>query len=273
MALSELHYTKNWTNKEDFPTHESNEAQVRADIQLLFDEIQMAFNKLLSDLKASEVPFTSTEDVQANNVQDAIENVQQQVAGLLLDELVVPDGSITQDKLAPESVGRYQLEDGSVTGPKVYPRAIGVSQIALQGVDTENLADGCVTDDKLGANVPTSKADLYDGVLAQTQFRLRPKTLALAGSYNLDGTSMASIIRVLALSTNDKTYVVAPVGSSILNGSFVFITSERNDGNTVVRVQSSSNGAVTTTDYPLNKGETAILIKVLDTKWVFSRLG
>ena len=40
MSLDKLSYSKEWTNPTDFPTMETDEAQVRADQQLLYDEIK-----------------------------------------------------------------------------------------------------------------------------------------------------------------------------------------------------------------------------------------
>ena len=52
MALEKLQYTKNWTNPSDFPTVELSEDQVRADMQLLFNEIQTFLNTgLLPELE------------------------------------------------------------------------------------------------------------------------------------------------------------------------------------------------------------------------------
>ena len=52
MALEKLHYTKNWTNPSDFPTVELSEDQVRADMQLLYNEIQTFLNEgLLPELE------------------------------------------------------------------------------------------------------------------------------------------------------------------------------------------------------------------------------
>lgn len=51
MAASELQFTKSWTSSEDFPTYEPDETKVRADMQLLFDEIKNYINTtLLPDL-------------------------------------------------------------------------------------------------------------------------------------------------------------------------------------------------------------------------------
>lgn len=54
MALKRLNFTKNWTNPADFPTVETDETRVRADQQLLFDEIRTFLNtQLISGLEAA----------------------------------------------------------------------------------------------------------------------------------------------------------------------------------------------------------------------------
>ena len=47
MALDKLSYTKDWTNPEDFPTVELSEEQVRADMQVLYNEIKTFLNETL----------------------------------------------------------------------------------------------------------------------------------------------------------------------------------------------------------------------------------
>lgn len=45
MSLDRLKYTKDWTNPADFPTVETSEDRVRADMQLLYDEIKSFLNE------------------------------------------------------------------------------------------------------------------------------------------------------------------------------------------------------------------------------------
>ena len=58
MAASELKFTKTWTSSADFPTYEPDEAQVRADMQLLFDEIKNHINTVLLPDLLKRVPDT-----------------------------------------------------------------------------------------------------------------------------------------------------------------------------------------------------------------------
>lgn len=47
VEIPALRFTKDWTNPSDFPTHEKNEEQVRADMQYLFNEIKNWLNETL----------------------------------------------------------------------------------------------------------------------------------------------------------------------------------------------------------------------------------
>ena len=52
MAFKRLEFEKDWKNPEDFPTHESSEAQVRADMQYHPDAVKDFINALLSALES-----------------------------------------------------------------------------------------------------------------------------------------------------------------------------------------------------------------------------
>lgn len=59
MALEKLNFTKDWTNPTDFPTVEQDEARVRSDMQLLYNEIRDFLNtKLIAKLEAAGVEHT-----------------------------------------------------------------------------------------------------------------------------------------------------------------------------------------------------------------------
>ena len=54
-----LSFTKDWNNSSDFPTYEENEAQVRADMQSLHDEVKDFINdKLIPSIENMAVPGT-----------------------------------------------------------------------------------------------------------------------------------------------------------------------------------------------------------------------
>lgn len=57
VEFEKLQFTKNWNNSSDFPTYEENEAQVRADMQVLHDEVKNFINdKLIPGIEGMAVP-------------------------------------------------------------------------------------------------------------------------------------------------------------------------------------------------------------------------
>lgn len=53
MALSKLSFTKDWTNPNQFPTIETSEEQVRADLQDLWNQTKVGVNKIATELEAT----------------------------------------------------------------------------------------------------------------------------------------------------------------------------------------------------------------------------
>lgn len=117
MAFTPFDFTKSWRNAEDFPTFEPDETKVRDDLQSLFDELKAGLNKLIGELKAGNLPFVPTAGVDSTDVQNAIENVQSQIANVALGSL--PDGSVTERKLSDGSVTAEKIADGAVTDRKI----------------------------------------------------------------------------------------------------------------------------------------------------------
>lgn len=116
MRIPKLKFTRLWTDPDAFPTVETDETVVRADMQALHNETQDYLNRTLgptlesvgallddtisglaSQSTARKLGFSPTDGVNKTNVQDAIENVQSQIAGVALGE--IPDGSIPAEKL------------------------------------------------------------------------------------------------------------------------------------------------------------------------------
>lgn len=191
MAYTKLTYSKTWNGKDAsgnwyFPTYEGEEAQVRADLQLLFDEAKAALNNLIDAIGASNVPFTATAGIPKTNVQEAIEALYTQLVNTVLG--VIPDASLTAAKLA----------DLTVTGAKI--------------------AAGTITADKMASGVLTSKADLVNGKVSASQSSAAvvsasdSKTLALtdAGTVQrMTNTAAATVTIPL------NSAVAFPVGTEI----------------------------------------------------------
>jgi len=129
-VLTKLRFSKTWLSKENFPTYEMREDQVRADMQYLHDETQTAFNNLVDDLEslsAENIPFTSSTAVPASDVQSAIVNVQQQVAEA--SAATIPNGSITDEKFAPGALAnKADLVDGIVKADQMRLRVKRINE-------------------------------------------------------------------------------------------------------------------------------------------------
>lgn len=81
MAFKKLEYTKSWESPEDFPTFEQDETRVRADMQLLYDEIKDFINgELVAPLNsksgAENILTSSGKSIEAvlAEMQEAIDN-------------------------------------------------------------------------------------------------------------------------------------------------------------------------------------------------------
>lgn len=102
-----------------------------------------AINKLISALGAStaagNIGFASSTQVPADNVQDAIDNVQGQLAGV--SQGAVANGSITSEKLA----------DGAVTVDKVAPEIARVIDVS----DSFNFGSATLSENVTSAYVDT----------------------------------------------------------------------------------------------------------------------
>lgn len=91
-----------------------------AGLKAVFDQAgklcKAAINKLIAELHnaaaAASVGFSRSASVPADNVQDAIENVQQQIAGV--SQGAVPNNSITTGKLVDESVTGAKVASGTL---------------------------------------------------------------------------------------------------------------------------------------------------------------
>ena len=113
-------------------------------------------DKKITQLNQLTEPSVSAGDVAA--VADVSANETRKVtvpdlveAGLRL----MPDGSISGNKLEPESIGTDKLIDGAVTTDKIADGAVTSDKIADEAVGTDQLADGAVTTDKIADDAVT----------------------------------------------------------------------------------------------------------------------
>lgn len=65
MAIAAFAFTKDWTNPTDFPTIETSEAQVRADLQILHDETKTKINEIITDYNTTVASALTNADIDA----------------------------------------------------------------------------------------------------------------------------------------------------------------------------------------------------------------
>ena len=271
MALDnyKLTYTKDWNNAEDFPTYENREEQVRADMQLLFDEMRDAFNNFLEDLASSVIPFTASEAVPENNIQAAIENVQQQAAAASTG--AIPERSLDGVKLKLKAVTQLELDDESVGTPQMIPGSVDNTILDTDAVRASHVKDGELTRAKFAAGALFGKADLDTGILrrAQRVWRVRSKTMA-SSPYTLDLDDAESILVfanaapfTVVLPANAD--VAIPVGSMFVafcNGSDDLIITPATD--VTLTYAPGKTGAMTIT----KQGVIVLLWKSANNNWL-----
>lgn len=181
MEIPKLKFTKLWTNHDDFPTVETREEVVRSDMQLLFNEIRDYINTTLSGVVstigdtltalqgkagAGRIGFTRTAAIDRDNVQDAIERVQEQLVNV--SQGGIADGAVTSEKVAAGAIGTAAIADAAVTYDKIKDKAVGSAKMADNAVSAKKIAsdavqerhifDGAVTQSKLAVeSVSTAK--------------------------------------------------------------------------------------------------------------------
>lgn len=216
MSLSKLKYTKDWKNPDDFPTYSSDETQIRADMQLLFDEARAALNKLIDELDASEIPFTPTPEIQAADVRQALIAIQNQIAQIALGSL--PDNSISSQKIMPKAVTEEKMADLSVTTRALAAKSISEPKLGDASVSTRTIKDGAVTRDKMAADAYNDKANLVNGRVAANELTRTVKYIS--ESYTLVLDDLRKVISInpstaVDITIPNNTNVAFPVGAEI----------------------------------------------------------
>ena len=103
MALTKLEYTKVWTDPDDFPTIETDETQVREDIQLLYDEAKNALNGLIDELESTEEDASGADQIgctpvgasESTTVQGNLEYLMERIGQSLAGVYFCTYGSTT----------------------------------------------------------------------------------------------------------------------------------------------------------------------------------
>ena len=155
-------------------------ASLKAKFDLAGNLLKKALNDLVAALgnnaAAKNIGFTPTTAVNKTNVQDAIENVQSQIAGV--SQSGIADASVTAAKIADGAVGTAALADAAVTYDKIKDKAVGSAKLADNAVSAKKIAsnavqerqifDGAVTEGKIGYGAVTENK-ISDGAVTQSK--------------------------------------------------------------------------------------------------------
>lgn len=135
-----------------------------ADAKTVMGALKRLIQELGLATAARNVGFEKTTAVNADNVQDAIENVQSQIAGV--SQGGIADASITTEKIADGAVGTAALADDAVTADKLAMSAVDTDAIKWGAVDTYRLKDAAVEEAKLSNGAVTESKIGYYAVTA-----------------------------------------------------------------------------------------------------------
>ena len=131
-----------------------------ADAKTVMGALKRLIQELGLATAARNVGFEKTTAVNADNVQDAIENVQSQIADI--SQSGIADASITAAKIADGAVGTAAIADDAVTAGKLAMSAVDTDAIKWGAVDAYRLKDAAVTEAKLAnGSVTESKIGYY----------------------------------------------------------------------------------------------------------------
>lgn len=136
-------------------------ASLKAKFDLAGNLLKKALNDLVAALgnnaAAKNIGFAPTTAVNKTNVQDAIENVQSQIAGV--SQAGIADGAVTAAKIADGAVDTnaiklgavdtYRLKDEAVEESKIASGAVTRGKIDYDAVEGHNIVDNAVTGDKI----------------------------------------------------------------------------------------------------------------------------
>lgn len=140
-------------------------AQFDADAKTVMGALKRLIQELGLATAARNVGFEKTTAVNADNVQDAIENVQSQIAGV--SQGGIADGAVTAAKIADGAVGTAAIADDAVTAEKIADGAVDTDAIKWGAVDTYRLKDAAVTEKKLANGAVTESKIGYYAVTEQ----------------------------------------------------------------------------------------------------------
>lgn len=159
-VLGTISKLSNYPNRIERMRAAALKAQFDADAKTVMGALKRLIQELGLATAARNVGFEKTTAVNADNVQDAIENVQSQIAGV--SQGGIADGAVTAAKIADGAVGTAAIADGAITAGNLAMSAVETDAIKWSAVDTYRLKDGAVTEAKLSNGAVTeSKIGYY----------------------------------------------------------------------------------------------------------------
>lgn len=164
-ALGTISKLSNYPNRIERLKAAALKAQFDADAKTVMGALKRLIQELGLATAARNVGFEKTTAVNADNVQDAIENVQRQIAGV--SQSGIADASITAAKIADGAVGTAAIADDAITADKLAMSAVDTDAIKWGAVDTNRLKGAAVTEKKLANGAVTESKIGYYAVTEQ----------------------------------------------------------------------------------------------------------
>ena len=137
-GIGKLSFTKDWSkmNPPDFSTYEDSEEQVRADIQLLYNEIKDYLNNTIqpnvNEISAADITVSG-----GGNLQTKLAALDAEIDNVVLGQ--IPDGSLTSAKLAPGTLLSNVTSSLTITAVDMAAHPCDISNVE----DLQDAAAGC----------------------------------------------------------------------------------------------------------------------------------
>lgn len=179
--VNPFQFTKSWRKDEGvpyFPTKESSETKVRADLQQLFNEIKSFINETLLDavntVDSSDVSVASGTGTmmlsdKLAEIDAALEDldtaIEEATVGTLPDDSItgakIQHGTLTGEHLDQGTIEQINLANGCVSTTELNDLAVTEAKLANNAVTTAKILDGSVTPAKLTPALRTTITEKY----------------------------------------------------------------------------------------------------------------
>ena len=130
-GIGKLSFTKDWSkmNPPDFSTYEDSEEQVRADIQLLYNEIKDYLNNTIqpnvNEISAADITVSG-----GGNLQTKLAALDAEIDNVVLGQ--IPDGSLTSAKLAPGTLLSNVTSSLTITAVDMAAHPCDISNVQFR---------------------------------------------------------------------------------------------------------------------------------------------